>query len=421
MGQMDLTAASNVLKVFYLPPMREMLNQSTVLLSRIDRDDSTQDVSGTSFTVPIHMGRNEAAGVGRAENGQLPTAGNQQYSKAIIPNKYLYGRIKVSGPVIAATKNNAGAFIRAIESEIKGCMRDTKKSVNRQMHSDGLDALAYLYSSTSSSTIVIDDNMSNPFIHIPATGCMTDLLDASSSYVTLTADAFIYPTTVVAAGTGYTALVYTDATKVTPKDLSASRADGDPFVLPGTKGYQMMGIAGIISASDPPLLAGGLHGLTVADNTWWTAQTVGADATLADLTFPLMQSVFSKIAINSDYSESDIKFLLCNYQVRDKYVELCTNERRMFNTMTLDGGFEAVDYNGKPLIPDPQCKRNRLYFVVPDTLKIFRSSDFDWMDRDGSTFKAVAGYDQYEAILFHYGDLGCVARNGNGVLLGIRE
>ena len=41
------------------------------------------------------------------------------------------------------------------------------------------------------------------------------------------------------------------------------------------------------------------------------------------------------------------------------------------------------------------------------------------MDRDGSTFSRVSGKDAYEATLFHYGDLGCVARNGNGVLKGI--
>jgi len=86
---MDLTQADKVLKIFYLPPVREMLNSATILLSRLEKDSSTQDVSGKTFTVPLHIGQNEAAGVGRAEGGTLPTAGAQSYGEAKVPNKYL--------------------------------------------------------------------------------------------------------------------------------------------------------------------------------------------------------------------------------------------------------------------------------------------------------------------------------------------
>jgi hypothetical protein len=148
MAALDLSAAQNVLKTFYLGPIREQLNNATILLSRLDRDDSTQDVSGTSFTVPLHTGRNNAAGIGAADGGTLPTSGRQSYTQAVIPNKYTYGRITVSGPTIAATRNNAGAFVRAIESEIQGCVRDTKRSMNRQLNGDGTDALAYYVDAT---------------------------------------------------------------------------------------------------------------------------------------------------------------------------------------------------------------------------------------------------------------------------------
>jgi hypothetical protein len=408
---MNLSAASDVLKVFYLPPVREMLNNATILLSRIEKDSSTQDVSGTSFTVPLHKSRNEAAGVGRGDGGALPTAGQQGYAKAVVPNKYVYGRIQVTGPVIAATKNSAGAFIKAIESEMKGLMRDTKRAVNRQLHGDGIDALAYYVSGTGSTSGTVDDDLGNGFTHLPAgTAVNVDLLDASSSYSVL-------QSTTITAG----AISAASVAVTTGANISGSAADGDPWVVTGTKDYQMMGIKGIIDSVDPPLLTGGLHGLTVASNPWWTAQVVGSDSSPVDISFPLLQQVFTAIATNSDYSEADIKFLLTSYQIRDKYVELCTNERRFYNVMKLDGGFEAVDYNGKPLVPDSQCRRQRIYFIVPETLKLFRSADFDWMDKDGSVFSRVSGYDAYEAVLFHYGDLGCIARNGNGVLKGIND
>jgi hypothetical protein len=323
----------------------------------------------------------------------------------------VYGRIQVTGPVIAATKNSAGAFIKAIESEMKGLMRDTKRAVNRQLHGDGIDALAYYVSGTGSTSGTVDDDLGNGFTHLPAgTAVNVDLLDASSSYSVL-------QSTTITAG----AISAASVAVTTGANISGSAADGDPWVVTGTKDYQMMGIKGIIDSVDPPLLTGGLHGLTVASNPWWTAQVVGSDSSPVDISFPLLQQVFTAIATNSDYSEADIKFLLTSYQIRDKYVELCTNERRFYNVMKLDGGFEAVDYNGKPLVPDSQCRRQRIYFIVPETLKLFRSADFDWMDKDGSVFSRVSGYDAYEAVLFHYGDLGCIARNGNGVLKGIND
>ena len=47
----DLSNASNILKVHYLPPIREQLNNATILLKRLQRDDAVP-VGGKTFTVP---------------------------------------------------------------------------------------------------------------------------------------------------------------------------------------------------------------------------------------------------------------------------------------------------------------------------------------------------------------------------------
>lgn len=411
MAGLDLSAASNVLKTFYLGPIRKMLNNSTILLSKLDKDSSTQSVDGTSFTVPLHYGRNLAAGIGVAENGALPTAGNQQYAKAVVPNKYTYATIEISGPVMKATKTNAGAFIRALDSELKGAMTDMKRSVNRQIHGDGRDALAFWTTADNTSGTTVDDEHGNAFTHLPVGQTVTcDLIDASDNTTELGSD--IVVTLGAENATSY---------DITWTGSVSGSADGDYLVLANTLGKQMMGIQGIIDNVDPPLLTGGLHGLPVASNAWWKAQVVGSDTSKQDLSFSNMQRVLSKIASNSDYDEKDVKLLLCSYNIRDKYYDLAVNERRFVNTMTLDGGFEGLEFNGKPLVPDNQCKHGRIYFITPETLKIFRTSDFDWMDQDGSLLSRKQGYDVYQATLFHYGDLGCVARNANGVLKGINE
>jgi hypothetical protein len=415
---LSLTTADKILKVLYLPPVREMLNNSTVLLSRLEKDSSTQTVSGKEFTIPLHNSRNSAAAIGRGEavNLTLPTPGNQGYVTAVVPNKYIYGGIKVTGPVLAATKGSANAFVEALTSEMQGLVKDTRKAFNRQLHGDGIDALAYVAAASTGPIIFVDDNLGNQFTHLPAGDAISiDILNQSSSYAVLATG-----TITRGAATGTPANTF-----VTSGPTGASFADGNPVVNLNTVfsgvGYSLMGIAGIIDNTDPPLLAGGLHSRTVAADPKWVAQVIGSDSSLQDLSFPFIQSGLSELAINSDFTEQDVALFLMNYAVRDKFVELCTNERTWFNTMKIDGGFEAVEYNGKPFVPDPQCRHNRMYGIVPETMKIYRSSDFDWMDRDGAVLQRTVGEDSYYATLFHYGDLGVSQRNGNIVYKGIRE
>lgn len=408
----NLSNASNVLKTRYLGPIREQINNSTILLSRIGREDNAMSVSGKSFTIPLHTSRNTSAGTGRDDGGVLPTAGQQGYDVAVIPNKYQYGRIQVTGPTIAATRDNAGAFVKAIDSEIQGLTMDFKRSFNRQLHGDGLDALAYWTTADDTSGTNVDDNRGNAFVHLQSGATTVDVLDASNSYAVI-GDSVVV--TLGAKGTGVYAITWSGT-------VSGS-ADGDVVVLEDTKGFQLMGIAGIVSADNPPLLSGGLHGLPVSTKTFWTSQVVtgATSGTNEALTLERMQQPLDLIATNSDFDENAVKFLLCSYGVRAKYVSLLVADKRHVNTMELDGGFKAVDFNGIPLVPDPQCKKNRIYYLAPETLKIFRTSDFDWMEKDGAVLNRVSNTDAYEATMFHYGDLGTTARNANGLLDDISE
>lgn len=407
----DLSAASNVLKTRYLGPIREQLNNSTILLSRIGREDNAISVSGKNFTVPLHTGRNTSAGTGRVDGGTLPTAGAQSYDVAVVPNTYQYGRIQITGPTVAATRDNAGAFVKAIDAEIQGLVMDFKRSFNRQLHSDGVDALGYIAATVTATTAgVVDDRRGNNANFLQSGAQVVDILAGNTTTVR-SAGVTVTPGSAATSPVGQNVTFGVAQTLVTL----------DPLVVPGTAGLQLMGIAGIVSASDPPLLGGGLHGLPVASKTFWIAQVVNNSGTNQSLTLENMQKPLDLIATNSDYDEGGVKFLLCSYGVRAKYVSILIADKRHVNTMELDGGFSAVDFNGKPLVPDPQCRKNRIYYLSPDTLKIFRTSDFDWLDKDGSVLSRVPNTDAYEATMFHYGNLGTIARNANGLLDDISE
>lgn len=409
MANMNLTTAANVLKVFYLPPLQRLLNNQTIFWNRLERNENF-NVEGKNFTIPLHVSRHTQAGAGRAEEGTLPSKDSQGYNQAIVPAKYVYTRIQVSGQVVRATRSNAGAFIRAVRSEVEGATRDTKRAANRQAHSDGRDALGY-YVSGSGTSVVADDNLGNSFTHVGPKATTVDLIDVSDNSTVLN------NSTTILAG----ADVATGVTMTLGDSISGSKADGDYWVLEDTLGNQMTGLEAIVSASDPPLLSGGLHGINVSGNPWWQAQVVGDDTSFVDLRFANMQRVISKMSQASDYDKDDIEFAMASYFMVDKYYELCANERRAVNVMQLDGGYEGVEFSGIPIVADSQAKHNRIYFINPKVLKICRMADFDWMDDDGAVLSRVSNTDAYEATLYHYGDIACVARNALGALVGQNE
>ena len=418
MALLTTSAADALIKVRYFGPVREQLNNKTVLANRLDRDESTQSVDGKSFTVPVHYKRNNQAGSGRADNGALPSVDSQASVTAVVPNKYIYATIEVTGPTMAATRSNLGAFVRAVDDEVKGATRDMKKAFNRQLHSNGVDWLAYWTGADDSSGTNVDDGRGNGYIHLGNGDTVCDLITVSGGTVTKRGDSITV--TLGAEGTNVWAVTWSgtvtgsaDGDILVPEDTTASGASA--------AGYSMMGIDGIINDTNPPLLTGGLHGLAVATYGWWKAQVFGNSGTNRALTLAMMQQPLSQIAVRSDFDESDVKFLLGNVWVRDKYEQLLIADKRHVNTLELDGGFTGLDYSGKPFVVDTQCRRNVIYYVTPETMKIFRNQDFSFMDMDGKIWHRRENKDSYFATMFHYGDLACVTRNGNGLLDDVAE
>jgi hypothetical protein len=402
------TTATNILKNRYLGPIREELENSSVLFSEIKKETRIK-VSGKNWTVPLHTRRNLSAAMGRAENVALQTASEQGYANAIVPAAYQYGRIEISGPAFAATRDDAGAFIRALSSEVEGLSRDMIKGFNRQFHSDGVDALAYAVGADDATPANVDDGQGNPFTFLRV-GDTIDWLDASASYAVLGTGSVI--TSLTPAATNV-AVAWSTASPT-------GTAAGDPLVLTGTSGQQLMGIRGIVSNANPPLLTSGLHGIPVSGNAYWTAQVNSNSGTLRPLSHLLMRKPLSAIAQNSDFKDSDVKFLLGSYEMQDEYYNLLVDSKRHPVTLELDGGFTGLDFCGIPFIADPDCRKNVIYYIVPESMRIFEAAPLDWLDKDGNVLHRREDKDAYTGTMFTYMNLGTTARNANALLADLQ-
>jgi len=360
-----------------------------------------EDVSGKKAIVPLHKTRNNSIGA-RADGGALPTAGAQGYETAEYNCKYNYGRIQVSGPTIAASKTNKTAFVKVVDSEIKGCLKDLQNDVNRQMHGDGTGVLGLVNGDPATGTTLTMDTPNCMYI---SAGMKIDVSDPANG----------------TPRAGSTAIVVTakaSATTLTVPACNAAIVDDDIVTITGNYLTEMMGLKGIVSDAEAGyglitgvLSVGGID-RTTAGNEFWKAQVLSNSGTARKLSTALMQESIDK----AEEEGGVISLILTSRVQRRKYFEMLKADARFVNNLTLDGGFKAIEYDGIPLVVDRHCAPGVIYFIDETTLALYEMSDIDWMDEDGAILHLVTGYDAYEAVLTYYATLGANNCNKNAIL-----
>ena len=122
------TTLAAALKVFYIDGQNDQLNRQSILYNKLAKP-AQLDVTGKSYTYLLRTSRNVSSGTGMSEGGAFPTAGNQGWTNAIVPNKYVATSIEITGPATRAARNNVGAFVNAVKSEVDGATSDTIRSI----------------------------------------------------------------------------------------------------------------------------------------------------------------------------------------------------------------------------------------------------------------------------------------------------
>lgn len=383
----NLTNFDQALKIDYLPVIREQLNNATVLLNKVKRNE--RDVVGKQWQAVAHYQRN--SGVGSGTETGLPTAGQQQYKNPYGTVKYTRGRIQVSGPVMEASKNDTGAIVRALDSEIKGVTRDMEREVNYQFFNDGTAVRALINGDPGTEVTLTLDTPGTNYMY---DGMLIDILNPSGGGLRTSSG-------------GLTVSSVDTSTKATlSAATNAAVADNDYVTRAGATdqagtSYEMMGLKGII---DDATYVTTLHNLSRATYAWWKSSTYSTDdnsGTLRDLTLDLIQDGVSAVEKNG----GKVNMIISDHDLRDSYAALVVADKRFVNTLNLDGGFKALDYSGIPWVADRDCPPNTIFFVDTDHLEIMQMSDWSWMDKDGAVLSRVSGSDAYEAVLYWYADL----------------
>lgn len=392
-----MTVVDNILKEVYEPSIRDQLQSETVAMKRLESTSEgiTSEVGGKYVVFPIRTRRNHGIGA-RLENEPLPPAQSQKYASARVSLAYLYGAMSLTGQVMELAETNFQAFASALNEETKGLKENLSKDMNRQVYGSSLGTLATV-TADGANTVTVDNTQ---YLEL---GMIIDIYDSTG--VTERADQRTI--------TDITGLVVT----YSGADVAASV--GDILIRYNSVNRETIGFQQIIANT------GTLYNINPATEPIWKSVINSNGGTNRALSESLMIKMVHDIRRNGGRTTA----IFCSDGVFRAYWQLLSQLRQFVNTKDFTGGFSGLafttDYGEVPVVVDFDARFNRMYFVNEKELKIYRESDWSFMNRDGSMWQRIittAGdYDAYKATMYKYQQLGTHRRNSHGLLSDLIE
>jgi hypothetical protein len=397
------------------------LNEANFILSQIETRKDT--VQGRIARHAVHLGRSSGVGA-RAENGTLPTAGNQAYATVPVPVRYVYGRIQLSGPTIRQAVSDRGAFIDALDAEMEGIKKDAMKDVNRQLWGTSNGVIAQCGTTSSSTTVVLASTTGSTALRqlFFDGGMVVDIGTVAA------------PTTVASARTvtsvdetNKTIAISGAAVTTSSSHFIFRSGAGGASSNTGQPGDGQVELTGLQTIVDDSAV---LHTINPSTQPKWKAYVNSNSGTNRSITESLITGSIMKVLTNSGKKPS---LLVSAEGVNLAISNLLLSLKRNMEQTQLKGGYAGIQFyspsvSGKgdeaptALYADFDCPNNRLYGINPEVLVYHQVGDgFQFMDLDGAVMNRKPDLDAYEATLYMYGELACKQRNAHFVIKDITE
>lgn len=424
------TNADAVLQNYYLPVVREMINQKAILLfgyspaeleagagsmnaaggetmdyRGISRDSETIEFAGRQWVIAVHTSRNES-GTARAEGATLPAAGQQGWADLIDKIKKEYKQIQITGFAMEVSERSVGAYLRLLEAETVGAVNDLRKDLNRQGFGDQTGKLCNI-TAVAANTFTADN------LQYLRVGLLIDFINAGTDAYLSTAGS---PRTITAINPTTRVVTYSGT------DLSGTMTPGTH--VPALDGNWKNEINGLRNITRSDLSQNyTLHGINsnTAGNEYWKAKQIdGANGVFDEDQGQLMMD-------NIGAEGWEVSMILTTRGIRRRYVNQLKAQKRWndANAGTMHGGFKYIDFNGIPLVFDDDCPKQHMFFIRPeDYIWVqLNGNDFRWMNRDGAILRKVENpdTDAYKATLYKYCDLGIQRRKTQGVVYNLAD
>jgi len=412
----SLTTFDTVLKDYYRGPIVELLNQEMYLITWVEKQ-SVNDMgtfTGRRIIFPVHTGRNRGRG-GTTDGGQLTAAGYQTYLDGIETPKYLNQGIELTDMVIEQTKSDEGAFVRALESEMDGAMRDLRKDASRMAYGTGDGLLGTVNAAGSTNQIQVDNGQ---YI---AVGDTVDVL-VKATGATITNGTAVLVTAVAYNGT---------ASSATQAQALITLGGGAVTVASGTHGVYITGDRNNESNGLRNMLATGrtLHSINSTTYPIWDSNVLDAGQSNP------AEDQFMQIAQRArQRSGFTIDRFVTTFGVQRRLANTYQSLKRWNdgNATNIDGGYEAimVSAGGKPtpVVADVDAVNGQVFALNQGSFAWCELGRPDWLTapegpgqifhlRDGSTAGTKLAI--WQAWIRWYAQFICVAPHRSGRIINL--
>lgn len=405
---LTFTAADAVLKEDYKGPMRSQLNNANVLLAQLERN--TEDVVGRRAHLAVQVGRNKGVGA-RGELEDLPAAGAQRYDEVLVPLRYNYARIALSGPVMRAMKSDRGSFIRALKSETNGALQDLKRDVNRQMWGTSNGVVARCGVTTAANVVVLHADTTRTQLRQLEEDMRVDIGTVATptsiaSNRNITAVDYTNKTITIDG-----AVVTTDATAYVFRQGAGGASSGSGSPNDGQR--ELTGVQHIVDDDST------LFTINPASEPKWKSyvDTAGSNRAISE---DLLIKAMQETEIRSGKTPN---LIVTSPGIHRAYAALLTTLKRFTGTVAMKGGYSGIDISSvgegsrtgeaTALVWERDCPENNVFGLNTSDLVQFEMSDWEWMDEDGAVLSRIPDQDGYEATLFKYHEVATRQRNAH--------
>ena len=406
----NLAIANVILKDVY-GDINEQINNATPALDGIKSTArNITQVGGLGVKFVAHVGRNTGIGA-RAEDEDLPEAGNQQYVDGQTGLKSFYGSVRLTGQVMAQASQNYQTFADVTAEEIERIRDDIAKDQNRQVFGDGTGTLASITVAPSASVTVTMDNVK--YLH---TGMRVDVVDISATAGSATP--------VVLNTAGYLTITgINKTTKVVTFSAAVTAAVGDAIVRSNSTATSVVnnwkkewtGFDAIVDDSTA------LHGIDPATTPAWAAhlRDISSGGVAQQITEEDMIGMVTDIAEDGD--KPDV--IWTDHGSWNGYWKALEDKRRYVNKVDLDGGNRglgfATMFGDLPFKADFDAPDGKMWFINSKKVNLNTNRGWEWIDEDGSKWKQVPRRDAFIAYLRNYSEISTYRRNTHGCITGI--
>ena len=386
-----LNSADKALKSFYLQAITDSLDtKANPFLAKIQK--TSNNVTGKDVVKLIRMGINGGISAG-TETGDLPTAAGNKYLQFKTTLKNLYGTLEISDKAVRASANNEGAFVNLLNDEMEGLVKSANYNFGRMLFGNGQGLLATVTSVADEETLKLNS------LKNLAEGMVVDLVAAGGKNV-------------IMENLKVESINQADKSAyffgLTSEFTSSSIPAGTEVYLHGAKGNELTGLNAIFTSDI-------LYGCTRINSTMrpYVKNSVG------EISENIIQEAIDNIEATSG---GKVNFIICSWGVRRALLEYYKEFKVIPPSVTLEGGTQAISFNGIPVVVDRFCPDGTMYLLNTEDFKLHQLCDWQWIEaEDGKILKQVPGKPVYTATLVKYAELMCENPCGQGMLTGITE